>query len=191
MKKDYKVGPILFPMPILMIATYDEKENIDVMPMAWGGICSDTEVALNLDATHKTTANLKLKKAFTISIADVKHLTEVDYLGIISENKEEKKFEKTKLHAIQSSHVDAPIIEEFPLTMECEVTQIEDRGDMVHFVGKIKNVLVEDSLLNERGQVEPSKLNALIYDPYQEDYYVVGEKVGQAYRDGLKIARNK
>ena len=119
MKKDLEVKPYLFPMPVLMIATYDEDEKVDVMNMAWGGICDDNMVALNITETHQTALNIKKRMAFTLSIADIPHLAESDYFGTVSGKNVKDKFERTGMHAVKSSRVDAPIILDYPLTLEC------------------------------------------------------------------------
>ena len=117
MKKDLGVKPYTFPMPVLMIATYGENDKVDVMNMAWGGVCASNMVALNIDEDHKTTENIKERMAFTLSVADIDHLEESDFFGIASGNKMEDKFERTGMHAVRSDKVDAPVIEEYPLTL--------------------------------------------------------------------------
>ena len=121
MKKSLGVKPYLYPMPVLMIATYGEDETVDVMNMAWGGICGNNMVALNITESHKTAKNIKARGAFTVSVADAAHLKEADYFGMASANNAADKFARTGLHAVRSEHVDAPVVEEFPLTLECKV----------------------------------------------------------------------
>lgn len=186
MKKDLGVKPFLFPMPVLMIATYNEDNTVDVMNMAWGGICDHDKVALNLEESHKTVANIKARRAFTISVADTAHLEAADYFGIASANTVKDKFAKSGLHAVKSNRVDAPVIEEFPLTLECEVDEIQEEGFRV--VGKIVNVLADENVLNANGTVDPTKLNAFVFDQFQGGYYKIGEKVGQAWSSGKKLA---
>lgn len=126
MLKDLGVKPFVFPMPVLLIASYDEKDKVDVMNMAWGGICANNMVALNISEGHKTAKNIKLRQAFTLSIADIDHLKEADFFGIASGNQMDDKFEKSNLTAIKSKNVDAPIVTEFPLTLECEVVECQN-----------------------------------------------------------------
>ena len=125
MKKDLGVKPYVFPMPVLMIATYDDEEKVDVMNMAWGGICDDNMVALNISEGHQTADNIKKRMAFTLSIADIDHLEESDYFGTVSGRNVEDKFERTGMHAIKSARVDAPIILDYPLTLECKVVELD------------------------------------------------------------------
>ena len=121
MKKELGVHPYLFPMPVLMIATYGDDNVVDVMNMAWGGICAENMVSLNIDEDHKTSENIKKRGAFTLSIADIPHIEAADFFGIASGNKMPDKFERSGLSAVKSEKVDAPIVQEFPLTLECKV----------------------------------------------------------------------
>lgn len=186
MRKDLGVKPYLFPMPVLMIATYGEDDKIDVMNMAWGGICAKDLVALNIDAGHKTTKNIRKRKAFTISVADLSHMKEADYFGIASGNDTEDKFERTGLHAVKSKFVDAPIIEEFPVTLECELVYDNEEHSSPHIYGKIKNVSIDDKILVD-GKIDPAKIQTLVFDPFRGDYYVVGDKVGKAWKEGRSL----
>ena len=189
MKKDLGVHPSLFPMPTLMIATYNEDDTVDDMMMAWGGICAGNMVALNLEKDHKTCANLEKRKAFTISVPDVAHIKEADFLGIASANKMPDKFARSGLHAEKSGKVDAPIVTEFPLTVECKVVSMEELGGDYHVVGEIVGVLAEESVLDEKGRVDASKLNAFVFDQFRNGYYAIGEKVGQAWNSGAGLMK--
>ncbi len=189
MLKSLGVKPYVFPMPVLMIATYDEKEQIDVMNMAWGGICAENMVALNIDEDHKTAKNIKLRKAFTLSIADIDHLKEADFFGIASANTMADKFERSHMHAQKSTLVDAPIITEFPLTLECKVKECQNTAYGFRVLGEIVNVLAEESVLDEWGRVDPTKLNAFVFDQFQNGYYAIGEKIGQAWKSGAELMK--
>ena len=187
MKRDLGVHPYLFPMPVLMIATYGPDDVVDVMNMAWGGVCANDMVALNIDEDHKTTANIKERKAFTLSIADMAHIAESDYLGIASGNDVPDKFARTGLHASRSTRVDAPIVDEYPVTLECEVVEMGPAVNGYRVVGRIVNVLVEESLLDEDGKVDVTKMGAFVFDQFQNGYYTIGEKVGQAWDSGTSL----
>ena len=187
MKKSIGVSSNLFPMPVLMIATYDEYEKVNVMNMAWGGICARNMVALNISEGHKTTKNMRLHGAFTLSVANVETMNASDYFGIVSGNDVEDKFERTGMHAVKSTRVDAPIVEEYPLTLECKVVEFQDTVYGLRVLGEIVNTLVDESVLAQDGTVDTSKLNALIFDTFQHGYYAVGEKVGQAWENGTEF----
>ena len=189
MKKDLGVHPYLFPMPVLMIATYGENDKIDVMNMAWGGICGSKMVALNIDEGHKTAKNIKERGAFTLSIADIDHIVEADFFGIATGNKMPDKFERSGLHAVKSNRVDAPIVEEFPVTLECKVAEIQHTCYGFRVLGEILNVLADESVLDENGKIDPTKLNAFVFDQFQSGYYKIGAKVGQAWESGAKLMK--
>ncbi len=189
MKKELGVNPYLFPMPVLMIATYGDDDVVNVMNMAWGGICAENMVSLNISEGHKTSENIKKRGAFTVSIADIPHMEAADFFGIATGNKMEDKFERSGLTAVKSQKVDAPVVQEFPLTLECRVVEdkMEDYGH--HVIGEIVGVLADEAVLDEKGKVDPAKLNAFVFDQFQNGYYAIGEKVGQAWRTGAPLMK--
>ena len=174
-------------MPVLMVTAYDENEVVNVMNAAWGMICGMDKLALFIDDEHKTTQNIRKVKAFSVSIADKDHMDVADFFGIATGNKMPDKFKNSGYHATKSSKVNAPIIDEFPLCMECELAEIVETENMFAVVGKIVNVNVDEKVLSNNGKVDPLKLNALIFDQFQSGYYVTGEKVGQAWNAGKEL----
>lgn len=189
MRKDLGVIPAVYPMPVLMVSAYDENGVVNVMNAAWGMICDMDKIALFIDDEHKTTQNIRKVKAFTVSIADKEHMDVADFFGIATGNKMLNKFEYTGYHAKKSSKVNAPIIDEFPVCMECELAEIVDTENMFAVVGKIVNVNADEKVLSENGKIDPSKLNALIFDQFQSGYYVSNEKVGQAWNAGKELMK--
>lgn len=189
MKKDLGVKPYLFPMPVLMISTYGDDNSVDVMNMAWGGICAHNMVSLNISENHKTAENIKKRLAFTLSIADIPHIEEADFFGIATGNKMTDKFERTGLTAIKSQKVNAPIVDEFPLTLECKVVEAKNEVYGFHVIAEIVGVLADESVLDENGKVNPTKLNAFVFDQFQNGYYAIGEKVGQAWSTGTPLMK--
>lgn len=189
MKKDLGVKPYLFPMPVLMIATYGDNDKVDVMNMAWGGICAENMVSLNISEDHKTSENIKKRGAFTISIADIPHIEAADFFGIASGNTMADKFERSGLTAVKSQRIDAPIVAEFPVTLECKVTEAKNEAYGFHVVGEIVGVLADESVIDENGRVDPAKLNAFVFDQFQNGYYAIGQKVGQAWDSGVKLMK--
>lgn len=189
MKKDLGVKPYLFPMPVLMISTYGDNDVVDVMNMAWGGICAQNMVSLNISKGHKTSGNILKRNAFTLSIADIPHIEAADFFGIATGNKMADKFERTGLTAVKSQKVDAPIVNEFPLTLECKVVEAKDEIYGFHVIGEIVGVLADESVLDESGTVDPTKLNAFVFDQFQNGYYAIGEKVGQAWHTGQPLMK--
>ena len=184
MKKNLGVKPYLFPMPTYMIGTYNEDGTTDEMMMAWGGICAEDMVALNLEESHKTVANLKARKAFTLAVPGTDTLKESDYLGIISANEDGNKFERTGLHSYKSRNVDAPVVEEYPLTLECMVAEIQQQPYGIRVLGKIVNVLADERVLDEKGMPDAEKLNAFAFDQVKYGYYAIGKKAGVAWHSG-------
>ena len=189
MFKNFEVKPYLFPMPTYMIGTYNEDDSVDVMMMAWGGICAEDMVALNLEAEHKTVTNLETRKAFTLAVPGTDTLRESDFFGIATSNKMVDKFERSGLHAIKSENVDAPIITQYPLTLECEVVEMQTQPYGLRVLGKIINVVADEKVLDENGKIDAGKLHAFAFDQMQNGYYAIGEKIGQAWHSGADLMK--
>ena len=189
MKKDLGVVPAVFPMPVLMVAAYDKNQKVNVMNAAWGQICDMDKIILFLAEDRKTLANMKESKAFTVSIADEAHMDVADFFGIASGNRVDDKFERTGYHAVKSDKVNAPVIEEFPVTIECELAEIVNAENVFGIVGKIVNVKANEEVLSDNGKIDPAKLHALIFDQFQNGYYAVGKKVGQAWNAGKDLMK--
>ena len=188
MRTNIQTTEAIFPMPVLMIATYNEDGSVNVMNAAWGTMVDRDVVALNLTETHKTVQNIKRTGAFTVSLADASHVKEADYFGVVSGNRVADKLENTSLTATKSSIVDAPIINEFPLCMECEFIEYQDAQYGVGVIGKVKNVSALDSVMKD-GNVDISSCNIIAFDPYTHGYYKVTERVGEAFKDGLSFKK--
>ena len=187
--KDFGVKPYLFPMPVYMIGTWNEDGTVDSMPMAWGGLCAENMVALNLEEAHKTVANLRARGAFTLSVPGTDTLVESDYMGIASAGKFADKFERTGLHAVKSEHVDAPIITEYPLTLECKVVEFQQQPYGLRVLGEIVNVQADEKTLDEQGRIDCGKLNTFLFDQMRNDYYAVGEVCGKAWHSGAPLLK--
>ena len=189
MKKNLGVVQAVYPMPVLMVAAYDENGKVNVMNAAWGMICNTDRIALFIDEDHKTTQNLLKTRAFTVALADRDHMDVADFFGIATGNKMTDKFERTGYHAVKSEFVNAPIIEEFPVVMECELAEVSSTESFYAIVGKIVNTAAEERVLSENGKVDPAKLNALIFDQFQSGYYISGERVGKAWNAGKELMK--
>ena len=189
--KDFGVQPFLFPMPVYMIGTYNEDDSVDAMAMAWGGICAENMVALNLEEDHKTVANLKARGAFTLSVPGRDTLVESDFMGTASANKFPDKFARTGLHAEKSSRVDAPVIKEYPLTLECKVVEIQEQPYGLRVLGEIVNVMADEKVLDENGKIDAARLDTFLFDQMRFDYYAVGEVCGKAWHSGAPLIKAK
>lgn len=171
-------------MPVLIIGTYDENGTPNAMNAAWGGIYDTNQVMVCLADDHKTTENIKKTGAFTISFATAKTVVPCDYVGIVSANDEPDKFAKAGFHAVKSEYVNAPIIEELLMTVECRLIKFNEDGICI---GEIVNMSADESVLDENGKVDAKKLDPIIYDSVTHAYWNFGDKVGQAFSDGKKI----
>ena len=189
MKKNLGVVQAVFPMPVLMVAAYDEEGHVNVMNAAWGMICNSDRIALFIDEDHKTTQNLLRTRAFTVALADRAHMDVADFFGIATGNKMPDKFARTGYHAVKSTFVNAPVIEEFPVVMDCELADVTSTDSFYAIVGRIVNTAAEESVLSENGKVDPSRLNALLFDQFQHGYYVTGEQVGKAWHEGAPLMK--
>ena len=178
----------IFPMPVLMVATYNEDGSVNVMNAAWGTMQERDTVALNLTETHKTVQNIKARGAFTVSIADATHIVEADYFGVESGNHAIDKFAHSGLTASKSETVDAPIINEFPICLECKFIEYQNNAYGCGVIGKVVNVTADEKGI-ENGKVNISLVNAIAFDPYTHGYYKVTERVGEAFHDGLKLKK--
>lgn len=171
-------------MPVLMIGTYNEDGTPDIMNAAWGGISDANQISICLTESHKTVANMRRTGAFTVSIADADHVAECDYLGIVSANKEPKKVEKAGFTVTKSEFVNAPVVNELKMTLECKLISRDSETGIS--VGEIVNVCADESVLTD-GKIDPAKLRPITFDGVNNAYLVIGEKVGNAFKDGMKI----
>ena len=187
MKKNIGKDLIMAPMPVLIIGTYDEKGTPNAMNAAWGTQCDMNAITIFL-SKHKTTENLQTHKAFTVAFATKETLVASDYFGIESGNKVNK-IEKAGFKAIKAEHVEAPIFEQYPVTLECEVLEMADDDGGYRLVGKVVNVVAEDTVLDEKGRVDLDKLNLICYDGATHAYRSIGKAIGQAFHDGLILKK--
>ena len=186
MKKEIRTTEAIFPMPVLLIATYSEDGTVDVMNAAWGTMLDRDMVALNLTETHKTVENIKARGGFTVHIADAKHVVEADFFGIASGHKTPDKLGKAGMTAVKSDLVDASVINELPIALECRFVEYQNDSTGIGVIGKVLRTSVEESLLKD-GKVDIDALEAIAFDPYTHGYYKVGGRVGEAFRDGKKF----
>lgn len=180
--------PVIIPLPCFMIGTYDENNIPNILMDSYCCQLDYNKVLLILNP-HKTTNNIMLKKAFTISYADVNTVIESDYFGIVSGNKVADKVAKAGFTTMPSPNVDAPIINEYPLTLECVVTKMDtmDEEGNTYVVGEIVNMSAAECILDENGKVDLGKLRPIIYDPSNNTYRDIGNIVGFAFKSGKEI----
>lgn len=186
MRKSLKINPIVYPQPVLMLATYNEDGSVDVMNAAWGGAVDYDLVGISLTPTHRTCENFNRTKGFTVSMATSKYIEEADYFGIESGANDKDKFAKTGLHAIKAETVDAPIIVEFPVALECEYAGVDEEGIVF---GRIKKVSVDESVLDEKGNFDLAKADGVLFDQATGRYFKIGEFLAKAFSCGLKFKK--
>ena len=184
MRKNFGAKPILYPQPVFIIATYNEDGTANAMNAAWGGISESNEISMCISAGHKTTKNALARGAFTVSMATVDKVVECDYVGMVSGNKVPDKVAKAGLHVTKSEFVDAPLIDELPMAVECKLISYDE--NTCRMVGEIVNVSADESVLTD-GKIDPVKLRPITFDGMNHTYLTLGEKVGNAFSDGLKL----
>ena len=189
MKKSLGAKPMLFPTPVLVVGTYDADGRANVMTAAWGGIaCSNPPcVSVSLRAATASHGAIVARKAFTISVPGEDHAVQADYFGIVS-GRDHDKFAETGLTAVGSELVDAPYVGEFPLVLECVVVAIHELGLHTQFIGEIRDVKVDEALLDESGRVDVTRLRPLVYAMSPGGYYGIGDLVGKAFSIGREIS---
>ena len=188
MRKKLNVTEGIFPMPVLMVATYNDNDSVNVMNAAWGTMQARDTVALQLTESHKTVKNIKKRGAFTVSIADVNHVIEADYFGVVSGNKVTNKFENSGLTSSKADTVNAPVINEFPICLECEFIEYQDNAYGCGVIGKVVNITADENVMIDE-KIDMSLVNAIAFDPYTHGYYKVAQRVGDAFQDGLQIKK--
>ena len=184
MRKNFGAKPICYPQPVFILAAYDEDGVPNAMNAAWGGISDDKEISFCISAGHKTTHDILARKAFTVSMADAAHVVECDYVGVVSGNDVPDKLARCGFHTAKSEFVDAPLIDELAMALECRLVSYDP--ETCRLVGEIVNVCADESVLTD-GKIDPAKLQPITFDPMNNAYLALGKKVGNAFQDGLKL----
>ena len=183
-RKDFGAKPYSFPQPVFIIASYDENDVPCAMNAAWCGISGATEVTMCISTSHKSTKNILKKNAFTISMADAEHVAECDCFGIATGNKVKDKLAVAGMTVTKSNHVDAPIINELAVCLECKLISYDSETGIMK--GEIVNVCVDESVLTG-DTVDVDKVAPITFDPFNNTYHVIGKKVGDAWSSGKKF----
>lgn len=183
-RKNFGAKPLSYPQPVWIIATYDENGVPDAMNAAWGGISDENEITVALSAGHKTCKNFAVTGAFTVSMADAPHVAGCDYVGIASGNKTPDKFARAGFTATKSEFVNAPVINELAVCMECRVKSYDPESGLLR--GEIVNVSVDESAMTD-GKVDVSKVAPISFDPFNNAYHVLGACVGKAWNSGKPL----
>lgn len=185
MKTSIKTKAYLYPLPVLIVGTYDENGTPDAMNAAWGTVCDTAQVAIVLSAGHKTVKNLLKTKAFTVAMDDCANVVPADYVGLVSANDVPNKLEKTGWHVTKSEFVNAPMIDELPLVLECKLVSYDTETEIC--IGEVVNVSADEGILGEDGKIDLAKFHPLCYDTSGHGYYELGNRVGNAFADGKRL----
>lgn len=187
-RKNFGPKSWVYPQPVFIIATYNEDGSENAMNAAWGCISDVNQIAIYVSQTHKTAENIFSRKAFTVSMATADHVAACDFVGVVSGNNDPDKFTKTGWHASKSEFVDAPVIHELPMTLECRMISFDHKSELL--LGEIVNVSADVSILTE-GKIDPLKLKPIAYDSCNHAYVVLTEKVGNAFKDGFALKKHE
>lgn len=185
MRKNFGARPYLYPQPVLIVAAYGEDGVANAMNAAWGGMIESDKIAMCLGHRHKTVKNILEKGAFTVSTGTVSTVVSCDYVGIVSGNDEPNKIEKSGFTVTKSEFVNAPVINELPMCIECKLISYDEESSQL--IGEIINVNADESILTD-GSIDNEKLQAISYDPVNHYYLKIGEIVGHAFEEGKKIS---
>ncbi len=187
MKKSIGSNTVLYPTPVIIVGSYDEQNTPNAMAVAWGGVVSSDPacVSVSIRSSRKTYENIMKKNAFTVNIPSAKYVKEADYFGIET-GKNVNKFDKTGLTAEKAEYVEAPYIKEFPLVLECEVLKTVEIGVHTQFIGKIIDIKIDETCLDNDGKPILNQIDPLAYAVVEKGYYKIGERVGDAYKLGIE-----
>ena len=184
MRKNFGAKPILYPQPVFIIATWNEDGTANAMNAAWGGISESNEITMCIGDNHRTTRNVLARGAFTVSMGTADTVRECDYLGVISDDETPDKLTRCGFTAVPSDFVDAPVIQQLPMAVECRLRHYDP--ETCRMVGEIVNVCADESVLTD-GKIDPAKLRPITFDGANGTYHVLGEKVGSAFSDGFQL----
>ena len=185
MRRNFGAKPLLNPKPVLVVGTYNEDGTANAMVAAWGGVAGSDRVTVCISTRHKTAENLMRNGHFTLSVATADRVAQVDYLGLVSGHEAGGKLEQVGFHTTKSEFVDAPLIDELPFALECEMISWDHDSHLL--LARVVNICAEERVLDEEGRVDMRKLNPIVYDSIKRDYFVLGDKVGDAYGEGNRL----
>lgn len=177
--------PYIMPMPVLIVSSYDDNDNPCAMLAVWGGISNQKEISITIASQRHTLKGILDRNSFVVSMADVENEVACDYLGITPGSKVKDKFEKSGFHTTKSEFVDAPLIDELPFAVECRVKSYDEAN--WRLVGEIVNVSLDEKILGDDGKVSFEKFHPIAFDWMNKIYLSIGDKVGDAYRDGRQL----
>ena len=187
MKKQLKATAMTFPAPVFIVATYNEDGTANAMNAAWGGVCgvAPPSIQVSLNTGRKTRENVLRTGCFTINFGGEDLMEVSDYLGLVSGKKGDK-LSKVGITVTRSSHVDAPILDQYPLSLECKVSDTKEIGPHLMVIGEIKGISADEAILDEAGNISIEKLAPIGLDPVGHNYVAFREVVGHAFDVGKR-----
>lgn len=192
MKVNLKNHTMMYPAPAVVASAYDENGRADACTLAFATMCSHhppaVMIAINSTLKRKTLKSILQMQEFCIGFGSVEHLAEVDYLGIESGYNEDK-LAKINFTPVKGEKVNAPIIDEFKVSLECRVMHVAEVGSHTQITGEIVNVQADESVIDEKGKIIFEKVNPIAYDDISHSYYEMGDKIADAFKVGLKFRK--
>ena len=185
MRKNMGVKSFFMPLPVMVVATFNEDGTANAMNAAYGTLGDFTKVSLYIGKGKRTIINAMREKAFTVSFADEAHMVDADYIGMVSGNKVQDKLAKTSFETSKSEFVNAPIITNLPMTIECELIKYDERSE--NLIGEIKNISVGEEYINADGSIDTEKMKLIFYNACENSYNLLGAKLAKAYDIGKKL----
>ena len=187
MKKN--IGPELgiYPTPVVVVGTYDENDKPNLITLAWVGVCCSEppSVQISIRKNRHTYAAIVARKVFSVNVPSAKYIVETDYVGVAS-GKDVNKFDVTKLTPVRGEMIDAPMVMEFPVSMECRLTHTLSLGTHDLFVGEIVACWVEDTVLGENGKPDPQKIDPPVFTT-DGRYFGLGGFIAASHNVGKKL----
>ena len=193
MKKSLKLRAVVSPTPAIIAAAYDENGKADACTLAFYTPTSHKPpcltIAINATAKRKTLKSILHSGAFTIGYPSIEQAAEADWIGMAS-GYEHDKIAEVGWTSSKAEKVNAPVINELKLTIECKVVNTVSVGSHTQITGEVVNIQADESIIDERGKYDLAKLNPIIYDEEQFAYRTVGGKTADAFKAGL-VYKNK
>lgn len=187
MKKNTGARLGVYPTPVVVVGTYDKDGKANIATLAWVGVCCSEppSVQISLRQNRHTYAAIVERGAFSVNVPSAKYLVETDYAGIAS-GRDFDKFAATGLTPVRGEVLDVPLVEEFPISMECRLTHTLELGSHDLFVGKIVACWADSEVLLEAGRIDCKKLDPLLF-MLNGEYFGIGGYLAASHSSGRRL----
>lgn len=189
MKKQIGKKQLIYPLPAVLVATFNEDHSPNAMTAAWCSTCCNEPPSVGV-AIHKkrlTYENIQRSGAFSINIPAASQATEVDFIGIVSGKRQHNKLEVARLSTSSATHVDAPLIDSCPICIECKLTKSLPIGSHTWFVGEVMETHVDERAVGDDGALDVDVIDPLVYCTTVKQYRRLGDVVARAFDEGKKL----